>query len=43
MHPDIGGWGPGDLAIVAAFDIDRRKVGTAVEQAIFAKPNRFEA
>ncbi|MCH8834345.1 MAG: inositol-3-phosphate synthase [Proteobacteria bacterium] len=40
MHPDIGGWGPGDLEIVAAFDIDRRKVGTPVEQAIFAKPNR---
>jgi len=40
MHPDIGGWGPGDLEIVAAFDIDRRKVGTPVERAIFAKPNR---
>ena len=22
MHPDIGGWKPGDLQIVAAFDID---------------------
>ncbi len=40
MHPDIGGWGPGDLEIVAAFDIDRRKVGRPVEEAIFAKPNR---
>ena len=39
MHPDIGGWGPGDLEIVAAFDIDRRKVGEPVERAIFAKPN----
>jgi hypothetical protein len=26
MHPDIGGYGPCDIAFVAAFDIDRRKV-----------------
>jgi myo-inositol-1-phosphate synthase len=39
MHPDIGGWAPSDLEIVAAFDIDRRKVGRPVEEAIFAKPN----
>jgi myo-inositol-1-phosphate synthase len=39
MHPDIGGWRPRDLKVVAAFDIDRRKVGKAVEQAIFEKPN----
>ena len=39
MHPDIGGWGPGDLKVVAAFDIDQRKVGRPLEEAIFAKPN----
>ena len=39
MHPDIGGWGPGDIEVVAAFDIDRRKVGEPLERAIFAKPN----
>tara|TARA_B100000315_G_scaffold259813_1_gene317364 strand:+ start:488 stop:1615 length:1128 start_codon:yes stop_codon:yes gene_type:complete len=39
MHPDIGGYSPGDIEIVAAFDIDRRKVGIPVEEAIFAKPN----
>jgi len=39
MHPDIGGWGPCDLQIVAAFDIDRRKVGKPLEEAVFAKPN----
>ncbi len=39
MHARIGGWAPGDLEVVAAFDIDRRKVGKQVEQAIFAKPN----
>ena len=34
MHPDIGGWGPGDLKVVAAFDIDQRKVGRPLEEAI---------
>ena len=36
MHAKIGGWGPSDIEIVAAFDIDRRKVGKRVEEAIFA-------
>jgi len=39
MHPRIGDWGPSDIEIVAAFDIDRRKVGMPVEKAIFSKPN----
>ena len=39
MHVRIGDWGPNDIEIVAAFDIDRRKVGKPVEEAIFAKPN----
>ncbi len=39
MHARIGDWGPSDIEIVAAFDIDRRKVGKRVEEAIFAKPN----
>ncbi len=39
MHPSIGGYGCDDIEVVAAFDIDRRKVGLPVEQAIFAKPN----
>ncbi len=39
MHARIGVWGPSDIEIVAAFDIDRRKVGKRVEEAIFAKPN----
>jgi myo-inositol-1-phosphate synthase len=39
MHTRIGDWGPNDIEIVAAFDIDRRKVGKRVEEAIFAKPN----
>ncbi len=39
MHARIGDWGPSDIEIVAAFDIDRRKVGKRIEEAIFAKPN----
>lgn len=39
MHLDIGGWKPSDLEIVAAFDVDRRKVGCPLEEAVFAKPN----
>ncbi len=39
MHPVIGGYGPSDIEVVAAWDIDRRKVGKDVAQAIFEKPN----
>jgi myo-inositol-1-phosphate synthase len=39
MHWDLGGYRPGDIQVVAAFDIDRRKVGQKVNEAIFALPN----
>ena len=39
MHWDIGGYKPYDIEVVAAFDIDRRKVGKDVTEAIFEKPN----
>jgi len=39
MHPRIGEWAPTDIQVVAAFDVDRRKVGRPVEEAIFAAPN----
>ncbi|GAB4315160.1 MAG: inositol-3-phosphate synthase [Methanobacteriaceae archaeon] len=39
MHWDIGGYTPGDIEVVAAFDIDKRKVGKDISEAIFAKPN----
>lgn len=39
MHWDIGGYQPGDIEIVAAVDIDKRKVGKDISQAIFARPN----
>jgi myo-inositol-1-phosphate synthase len=39
MHWDLGGYRPKDIKVVAAWDIDRRKVGADVAEAIFAKPN----
>lgn len=39
MHWEIGGYKPYDMNIVAAFDIDKRKVGKDVSEAIFAAPN----
>ena len=39
MHWDLGGYRPKDVKIVAAWDIDARKVGRDVAEAIFAKPN----
>jgi myo-inositol-1-phosphate synthase len=39
MHHELGGYSPGDISVVAAWDIDRRKVGRDVAQAIFARPN----
>lgn len=39
MFADIGSYRPSDIAVVAAFDVDPRKVGKPVGEAIFAKPN----
>ena len=39
MHTNLAGYRPSDLKIVAAFDIDTRKVGKDVAQAISAAPN----
>ncbi len=39
MHWEIGGYMPGDIEVVAAFDIDKRKIGLDVNEAIFSKPN----
>ncbi len=43
MHWEIGGFRPSDLEVVAAFDVDRRKVGLDVSEAIFAPPNCTQA
>jgi myo-inositol-1-phosphate synthase len=39
MHAEVGGYRVGDLHIVAAFDVDARKVGRPLNEAIFALPN----
>ena len=39
MRQSIGGYLCSDVEFVAAFDVDRRKVGRPLEEAIFAKPN----
>src|SRR5216110_3480402 len=39
MHRKIGSYEPQDIEVVAAFDIDRRKVGLDAAEAIFAAPN----
>jgi myo-inositol-1-phosphate synthase len=39
MFSDIGGYRTSDIEVVAAFDVDPRKVGKPIGEAIFAKPN----
>ena len=39
LHPQIGGYRLEDLRVVAAFDVDSRKVGRPLEEAAFAPPN----
>ncbi len=39
LHWDLGGYRPKDIRLVAAWDVDRRKVGRDISEAIFAKPN----
>lgn len=39
MHPELGGYHIGDIQFIAAFDIDRNKVGKDLSEAIFSPPN----
>ncbi len=39
MHWKIGGYLPIDIEVVCGFDIDSRKVGKDISEAIFAPPN----
>jgi myo-inositol-1-phosphate synthase len=39
MHHEIGGYRLNDVKVVAAFDVDRRKVNKPLEEALFADPN----
>jgi len=42
LHPEIQGYRPGDIQVVAAIDIDARKVGRPLHEAIFAPPNNTQ-
>jgi myo-inositol-1-phosphate synthase len=39
MHVDVGGYHVRDVEVVAAFDVDAKKVGKDVSEAIFSEPN----
>ncbi|MCW3129544.1 MAG: inositol-3-phosphate synthase [Methanophagales archaeon] len=39
MHYEVNGYRPGDIEVVAAFDVDKRKVGKDLSEAVFAAPN----
>lgn len=39
MHVNLGGYHVGDIEIVAAFDIDKNKVGKDIATAIYTEPN----
>ena len=39
MHPVLGGYHISDIQFVAAFDIDKNKVGKDLAEAIFTSPN----
>jgi myo-inositol-1-phosphate synthase len=39
LHPQLGPYRPSNIRVVAAFDIDARKVGQDLSRAIYAEPN----
>jgi myo-inositol-1-phosphate synthase len=39
IHDKIGGYGAGDVEFVLGIDVDARKVGLDISEAIFAQPN----
>ena len=39
MHVELGGYHVRDVEVVAAFDVDAKKVGKDVSEAIFSEPN----
>src|SRR5512141_2248387 len=39
MHVELGGYHIHDVKVVAAFDVDAKKVGKDVSEAIFTEPN----
>ena len=41
LFPALGGYSVDDIEIVAAFDVSRDKVGRALKDAIYQRPNNF--
>jgi myo-inositol-1-phosphate synthase len=39
MHYDLGGYLAANIRVVAAFDIDKRKVGKSLDAAVMSEPN----
>ena len=39
MHVELGGYHIHDVEVAAAFDVDAKKVGKDVAEAIFTEPN----
>ena len=39
IYPDMCGYKPSDIKVVAAFDVDAKKVGKDLSEAIYAGPN----
>ena len=42
MQVNLGGYRPGDIRFVAAFDIDVNKVGKDLSEAVYATPNNID-
>ena len=40
MHPQMGGYSIHDIDFVAAFDVDSKKVGKKLSEAVYAEPNK---
>ncbi|MFH0884228.1 MAG: inositol-3-phosphate synthase [Candidatus Micrarchaeota archaeon] len=42
MHPTMGGYSIHDIEFVAAFDVDSKKVGKSLNEAVYAEPNKVK-
>lgn len=42
MHPVMGGYSIHDIEFVAAFDVDSKKVGKPLDEAVYAEPNKVK-
>ncbi len=42
MSPEVGGYSIHDLDFVAAFDVDSKKVGKPLNDAVYAEPNKVK-